>query len=85
MHHPSQKKTIIMKHHYWILVLALALLRPVQLSLVPSPVDIEIDIDTIANDTRAVLITVGKQLYGCTIKSPPVSHSWSYECERMVD
>ena len=85
MHPPPQKKTIIMKHHYWILVLALALLRPVQLSLVPSPVDIEIDIDTIANDTRAVLITVGKQLYGCTIKSPPVLHSWSYECERMVD
>lgn len=42
---------------------------------------IEIDIDRLTNSTNAVLITVDHKIYGCSPKTPPLSHSWSYECE----
>lgn len=40
--------------------------------------NIEIDIDKI--NTTNYKILIDKQYYLCTPKSPPSSHSWSYEC-----
>lgn len=41
-------------------------------------VQIEIDIDKLNNTNYKILID--KQYYSCTPKTPPLSHSWSYEC-----
>ena len=40
--------------------------------------NLEIDIDRINNTNYKIFID--NQYYSCTPKSPPLSHSWSYNC-----
>jgi len=45
----------------------------------------ELDIDQ--TNTSLYTIWIGDKYYSCTPKTPPLSHSWSYECvgsQRML-
>jgi len=40
---------------------------------------IEIDVDVVNTTTRRVFLN--ETIYLCKIKTPPLSHSWAYECD----